>query len=263
MPVEPAFMTRLGIQLIIFGKRGGDDLPGVLADVKAAGYDGAEVGNPSTSTAAHDYKQLFDDAGLACAGYHTGVGALMDLDHVRETAAHMSIVGAKHLMAGGKWPDAAGYEAAAQTLNAAGEILEAEGISLCYHNHNWELFPLPEGSSGMEILLRNTDPAYVRFCFDLYWVACGGEDLVSFLQTYGHRSNYFHYKDGTFDLETKQPLTFTELGNGQVKLVEATKVVKTFSPDWITTEQDRVAEGGDPATSAKISADYARSVLGI
>ncbi len=263
-PVEMRVMTRLGIQLIIFGKRSGDDLPGVLADVKAAGYDGAEVGNPTTSVAAHDYKQLFDDAGLACAGYHTGVGVLTDLDHVRETAAHMNTVGAKHLMAGGKWPDAAGYEDAAQTLNAAGEVLESEGISLCYHNHNWEFFDLPEGrGTGMEILLHHTDPAYVHFCFDLYWVACGGEDLVSFLQSYGHRSNYLHYKDGTFDLETKQPLTFTELGNGQVKLIEATRVVKTLSPAWITTEQDRVAEGGNPATSAKISADYARSVLGI
>ena len=66
-------MTQLGIQLIIFGKRGGEDLPGVLADVKAAGYDGAEVGNPTTSIAAYDYKQLFDDAGLACAGYGSSV----------------------------------------------------------------------------------------------------------------------------------------------------------------------------------------------
>jgi sugar phosphate isomerase/epimerase len=255
-------MTKLGIQLIIFGKRGGDDLPGVLADVKNAGYDGAEVGNPTTSAGAYDYKQLFDDAGLVCAGYHTGVSALADLDHVRETAAHMNIVGAKHLMAGGKWPDTAGYEAAAETLNAAGEVLASEGISVCYHNHNWEFFTLPEGGTGMEILLRNTDPAAVKFCFDLYWVACGGEDLVSFLQTHGHRSDYFHYKDGTFDLATKQPLTFTELGNGQVKLIEATKIVKTFSPVWVTTEQDRVAEGGDPAISAKISADYAKSALG-
>lgn len=256
-------MTRLGIQLIIFGKRGADDLPGVLADVKAAGYDGAEVGNPTTSISAYDYKQLFDEAGLACAGYHTGVSALTDLDHVRETASHMNIVGARHLMAGGKWPDAAGYEDAAQTLNAAGEILEGEGISLCYHNHNWELVPLSAGGeSGMDILLRETDPAFVRFCFDLYWVACGGEDLVSFLQAHGHRSNYFHYKDGTFDVIEKKPLTFTELGNGQVKLIEATKLVKSFAPDWVTTEQDRVAEGGDPATSAKLSADYARNVLG-
>ena len=255
-------MTKLGIQLIIFGKRGGDDLPGVLADVKNAGYDGAEVGNPTTSTGAYDYKQLFDDAGLVCAGYHTGVSALTDLNHVRETAAHMNIVGAKHLMAGGKWPDAAGYEEAAETLNAAGEVLASEGISVCYHNHNWEFFTLPEGGTGMEILLRNTDPAAVKFCFDLYWIACGGEDLVSFLQTHGHRSDYFHYKDGTFDLAEQKPLTFTELGNGQVKLIEATKIVKTFSPVWVTTEQDRVAEGGDPATSAKISADYAKSTLG-
>lgn len=256
-------MAQLGIQLIIFGKRGGDDLPGVLADVKTAGYDGAEVGNPTSSISAYDFRQMFDDAGLACAGYHTGVSALADLEHVRETAAHMNVVGARHLMAGGKWPDATGYEDAARTLNAAGEVLEAEGISLCYHNHNWEFFRLESGDTGMDILLRETDPNLVRFCFDLYWVSCGGEDLVSFLESYGFRSNYLHFKDGTFDLAEQKPLTFTELGRGQVKLREAMPLVSNLSLDWITTEQDRVAEGGDPALSAKLSADYARTVLGI
>jgi len=254
-------MTKLGIQLILFGKRSGEDLPGVLADVKAAGYDGAEVGNPSTSTAAHDYRQLFDDAGLACAGYHTGVDALADLDHVRATAEHMQVVGARHLMAGGRWPDAAGYEQAAARLNAAGEVLQEAGITVCYHNHNWEFFALPEGKTGMELLLSQTEPGLVNFCFDLYWIACGGEDLVSFLQAFGHRSDYFHFKDGTFDLAEKKPLTFTELGRGQVALVEATPLVLAQSPVWITTEQDRT--DGDPATSAKLSAQYARTVLGI
>lgn len=253
-------MTKLGIQLIIFGKRSGEDLPGVLADVKAAGYDGAEVGNPTNSTPAAEYKTLFDDAGLVCAGYHTGVEALADLDHVRATAEHMSAVGARHLMAGGKWPDAAGYEKAAATLNAAGALLKDAGISVCYHNHNWELFPIDGGTSGMEILLRQTEVGVVSFCFDLYWVACGGADLVAFLKAHGHRSDYFHYKDGTWDAAEHKPLTFTELGNGTVPLVAATEVVKSFSPAWVTTEQDRT--DGDPATSAKLSADYARSVLG-
>ena len=253
-------MTKLGIQLIIFGKRSGDDLPGVLADVKAAGYDGAEVGNPTNSTPARAYKQLFDDAGLVCAGYHTGVDALTDLDLVRATAEHMNVVGTRHLMAGGRWPDAAGYQKAAATLNAAGAVLKDAGITLCYHNHNWELLTLPEGSSGMDILLNQTEVGIVNFCFDLYWAACGGVDLVEFLKTQGHRSDYFHYKDGTWDTGEHKALTFTELGNGDVSLVAATEVVKTFSPAWVTTEQDRTDK--DPAISAKISADYARSVLG-
>ena len=73
-------MARLGIQLIVFGKRGGEDLPGVLKDVKAAGYDGAEIGNPAAqeNKSAADVKALFDDAGLSCAGYHTGFNAFSD-----------------------------------------------------------------------------------------------------------------------------------------------------------------------------------------
>jgi sugar phosphate isomerase/epimerase len=253
-------MTKLGIQLIVFGKRSGEDLPGVLADVKAAGYDGAEVGNPTGSIAASEYKKLFDAAGLACSGYHTGVDAFADLDSVHATAAHMAGVGTKHLMAGGKWPDRAGYELAAERLNAAGKIASEHGIKVCYHNHHWEFIENLDHSIGMEILLTQTDPSLVNFCFDLYWIACGGEDLVAYLTKNGHRSDYIHLKDGTIDAEVRKPLQFLELGNGQIDLLAATPIVKSLSPAWVTTEQD-TPNGKDPKDCAKISADYARGVL--
>jgi sugar phosphate isomerase/epimerase len=55
-------MTKLGIQTIIFGKRTGEDLPGVLKDIKAAGYDGLEFG--MSARTPEEVRGLFSAAGL-------------------------------------------------------------------------------------------------------------------------------------------------------------------------------------------------------
>jgi sugar phosphate isomerase/epimerase len=252
-------MTKLGIQLILFGRRSGEDLPGVLRDVARAGYDGAEIGNPTDTKPATALRSIFDAAELACAGYHTGVHVLADSALVSRTAAHMEIVGARHLMAGIKPPDRAGYERAARILNEAARILDDHGIRLCYHNHHWEFDDLADGVCGMDVLLEQTDPARVGFCFDLYWIACAGRDPAAFLQQHGARTDYLHFKDGTF--ADGKPLLFLEMGRGQVDLKACAEVARTLTPSWIVVEQDRPNDR-DPADCARISVDYARSVLG-
>lgn len=259
-------MPQLGIQLIVFGKRSGEDLPGVLRDVKAAGYDGAEIGNPAAQNKpASDVKAMFDDAGLACAGYHTGYNAFADLDLVARTADHMNEVGVRFLMCSGTaGRDRDGYLRSANTFNAAGALLAERGVHFCYHNHNWEFFPL-DGSGdderGMDLLVAHTDPAHVKLCVDVFWVACAGLDPAAFIQNHADRAVYFHYKDGTFDAQAQQPQSFSELGRGQVDLRAAHAAVVAQNPQWIVTEQDNTER--EPVESARISADYARRELGI
>ncbi len=256
-------MTKLGIQTIIFGKRTGEDLPGVLKDIKSAGYDGVEFGYSATRT-PEETLAIFGDAGLIVSGYHTGYGTFKDLGETTKQGEHLLGVGAKYFMCSGNenWKEANAddYRKTADVLNAAGESLAAMGVTLCYHNHNWEFFPLVEGGNGMDILLAQLDPASVKFCPDIYWLACGGKDPAAWLRENADRCAYFHFKDGTFDVATQQPLTFKELGRGNVDLKSAAAVVHELAPEWAITEQDNT--DGDPAESARISADYARQELG-
>lgn len=260
-------MTRLGIQLIVFGKRSGEDLPGVLADVKAAGYDGAEIGYRPDLTAG-EYAALLKAQGLACCGYHSGYQTFTDLDELNRQAAQLAGIGGKHFMcsgigSSGGWGKATidDYRRSAETFEKAGKALAEHGIAFCYHNHNWEFFDLGGGVRGMDILAQHSDPQWVKFCLDVYWVACGGDDPARFIQTHAERAVYFHFKDGTFDPKEQKPLTFTELGRGQVPLAAAAAAAKALAPEWIVTEQDRTEI--EPAESARISAEYARKTLGI
>ena len=253
-------MAKLGIQTIVFGKRGGDDLPAVLKDIKNAGYDGAEIGMRSATP--QEVAQLFAEAGLECAGYHTGFGTFENLAELEKQADHLRAVGGKYLMCSGvKAQTIEGYIESAKIFNAAGAFLRERGVTLCYHNHNWEFFPLKDGQRGMDLLLDHSDPALVKLCIDVYWVACGGTDPAAFIIRHADRAAYFHFKDGTFDGVAQKPLTFTELGRGNVPLKSAIVAALAQHPEWIVTEQDNTQI--EPAESARISAEYAHSQLGI
>lgn len=252
-------MTKLGIQPIIFGKRNGEDLPGVLADIQKAGYAGLEFGMRDATP--EETRELFSQYGLECTGYHSGYGGIDTLEKAQTTAKHLLGVGAKYLMCSGTaGRDKDGYLASCEVFNQVGKALADMGVHFCYHNHNWEFFDLGGGETGMDVLLANTDPAVVKLCPDLFWLACGGADPAAFLRLHAERAVYIHYKDGTFDAATQQPLSFLELGRGQVDLVSATEAVKELNPEWVVTEQDKTE--GDPAESIRVSAEYARNVLG-
>ena len=133
-------MAKLGIQTIIFGKRTGEDFPGVLRDIKEAGYDGAEIGVQDGSRTVEEVTQLFSTAGLSVTGYHTGYNTFTDLNSLPRIADHLTGVGAKYLMCSGTaGRDRDGFLRSAEMFDRAGRILTAHGVSLCYHNHNWEV----------------------------------------------------------------------------------------------------------------------------
>ena len=256
---------KLGIQLIVFGKRPGEDLPGVLADVKAAGYDGAEIGLRPES--ASEVLALFKKTGLEVAGYHSGYATFADPEALKKHAEQLQAVGGKFLMCSGVaskgWRDATqdDYRRSCEVFEAAGTALADFGISLCYHNHEWEFYDLGDGVTGMDLLTENTTVKNVKFCMDVYWLACGGADPKAFIEAHAERGVYFHLKDGTYDSVAQKPLTFTELGRGTVPLASAMEAIRPLAPEWVVTEQDNTLI--EPAESARISAEFARTALGI
>jgi sugar phosphate isomerase/epimerase len=258
-------MAKLGIQLIVFGKRNQDDLPGVLADVKAAGYDGAEMGFKDIPDS--EYVELLKKIGLECSGFHTGFATFTDLEALKRQAAQLVALGGKHFMCSGVastgWDNATldDYKRSAEVFERAGAALHEQGVHLCYHNHQWEFYDLGDGVQGMNVLAENSSPENVKFCLDVYWLACANENPAAFIEKHADRAIYFHLKDGTYDASAQKPLTFTELGRGTVPLESAMGAIRPLNPEWIVTEQDNTQI--EPAESAKISAVFARTALGI
>jgi len=86
------------------------------------------------------------------------------------------------------------WKLTADFLNRRGAVLRQAGLSLGYHNHNVEFFPLG-GRTGLEILLENTDPKLVSFEMDAGWVAAAGVDPAGLLERNPGRFRLMHVKD--------------------------------------------------------------------
>lgn len=80
-------------------------------------------------------------------------------------------------------------------LNAIGELCRENGIKYGYHNHSHE-FQLVEGKEKMmDYLLQHTNPNYVFFEMDVYWVVLAKESPVAYFKKYPGRFKLLHIKD--------------------------------------------------------------------
>ncbi len=243
---------KIGVQLIVFGRRQQEDIAGVLRAVKEVGYEGFEAGNLFAQHGEGLVRDILAETGLAVAGMHSGYGDQLDQGKVEANIAYLKAVGAKYYINSGvaQAEGIKAYEEAAETFNRIGELCKQEGLVFCYHNHAWE-FEQFDGVKGIHRLFELTDPELVKACIDVYWVTIGGEEPAEFIERYADRAVYFHFKDGGEGW-------FTELGKGEVDLVAAKEAALKVGPEWIVTEQDRTDK--DPKDSIAESLEYLRRI---
>lgn len=83
---------------------------------------------------------------------------------------------------------------AVAVFNAAGKLLAENGLTLCYHPHGYEFRPYQDGTL-FDYLVRETDPRYLNFEMDVFWVKHPGKDPVALLKKYPERFMLMHLKD--------------------------------------------------------------------
>jgi sugar phosphate isomerase/epimerase len=259
-------MTRpiASVQLIVFGERSQTDFGSVLRDVAQAGYAAIEAGNLYESHGEDTVLRLLAEHDLGVSGAHFGYGEYATPEKLKSHVLYAQAIGIKHLMCSGvaDTKTVEGYKQSARLFNEVGKALASEGLSFNYHNHAWEFDDLG-GVNGMEILSRETDPAYVKFNIDVFWVWYGGRDPVEFIRKHADRAGYFHFKDGrrTKDDEGKTRPVFLELGRGDVDLKAAMAAARETDASYIVAEQDRSEL--TPLEAVTISRAYMRDSLGV
>ena len=65
------------------------------------------------------------------------------------------------------------YQALADKLNS-GEACKKEGITLAYHNRDFE-FEVRDGKTPLDVLITQTDLIFVAMELDLYWTVKAGK----------------------------------------------------------------------------------------
>ena len=119
---------------------------------------------------------------------------------------------------------------AAKVFNMAGKLMAENGITLCYHPHGYEFRPYQNGTL-FDYLVKETDPRYLNFEMDVFWVKHPGQDPVALLKKYPKRFLLMHLKDrrpgtpgnqnGRADVESN-----VVLGTGDVGIAEIMREAK-------------------------------------
>ncbi len=104
------------------------------------------------------------------------------------------------------------YKAVAQQFNDAGVEAKKRGIRFGYHNHDFE-FEKEKGRVLYDVLLEETEPAFVYMELDLGWVVATGNDPLAYFKKYPGRFPLWHLKD--MDLKKKES---TEFGKGGLNI---------------------------------------------
>jgi len=75
-----------------------------------------------------------------------------------------------------------------------GKILKENGLTLCYHAHGYEFLEY-QGGTLLDYMMEQTDPEYVSYEMDIFWIQFGGGNPVELLDKYGDRWKLMHIKD--------------------------------------------------------------------
>lgn len=135
------------------------------------------------------------------------------------------------------------FQRMADRANHIGEAAQRAGFSYAYHNHNFEFRNLGNGVSGYDVLLRETDPRYVKFELDCAWISYAGADAVTYLKRHAHRFSALHIKNidmiaysTTLDAAAQEHIT--ELGRGVIDYRPILEVALRHDIPYLFIEHD-------------------------
>jgi len=190
-----------GVQLYTLRSVAPSDVDGTLAAVAEIGYAFVEFAGLYGLEPA-DMRHRLDRVGLRAASSHVSLDEVRgDWGAVLESAQELGqdLIVVPSLPGDVRSPD--GLRRVADELNRAGELARAAGLRLGYHNHDWELRPLPDGSRPIDVLLDRTQPSLVDWQMDVFWAVHGGADPMEELRSRAGRVTSVHVKDRTADGE--------------------------------------------------------------
>lgn len=140
-----------------------------------------------------------------------------------------------------------------ETLTVIGKRCNKAGLKFLYHNHDFEFKKGKEGVKPIDYLLEHTDPRYVNFEMDLYWVKKAGVDPVTYLESYPNRFKLWHVKD--MDKEGD----FAPIGTGTMNLKRIAGRKEVSGMEKYFVEQDETG-GQKPMEAIKISHENLRQI---
>lgn len=280
-------MAVLGVQMMMVKDKVAElGMFPVLERIRELGYDAVEVSQiemneENTAALERGISELGLEVGalsVALKESPTSTGDALDTSFDK-IVADCRRLGARFVRIGMMPFDAMASkeacEAWARECEQAAQQLQAEGITLCYHNHHVDLAQF-DGERIFDIV-RRVAPT-LQFEVDLHWVQRGGMAPLDMLAEYSGVCKLIHVKDfrvvplapDAMDLLGKGQMQefmaaftniaqFAEVGQGNMNWPALLPAAQDAGAEYFFVEQDE-QYGRDPFDCLRDSREYLRSI---
>lgn len=241
-------MKKIAIALQLYSLRdvAPGDVAGTLRKIAAMGYQGVECAG-YYDLKPEALRALLDQAGLRCAGAHTGLEQL-EGEAFEKTVAMNKALGNTRLIVPGA--DLSDLSRSIDRMNAAHARARTVGMRVGFHNH-MEEFKMDGNMTRLDRIFSSTPDDFL-VQLDIGWATGAGQDVPAILRRYAKRIESVHVKE--FDPANKT----AAIGEGSVikwpALFEI--LARETACEWGVVEQEGYAVG--PLESVRAGMDNLR-----
>jgi sugar phosphate isomerase/epimerase len=252
----------LGLQLYTLRTLYPHNLPKVLREVRAIGYEEIELPSDLPSAYPADkLRAMIEESGLVAPSGHFDYEVFpTEFNYAKNLGLKWMVISA---IPGSMWGSLDGFREAARKFNDWGKRLRNQGMRFAFHTHAYE-FRVMQGTTGFETIVKETDPELVFFEIDCYWVTQAGHDPVQLLNRLGRRVRMLHLKDRKPGFPPSTDMGpgaahFTEVGSGTIDWRRIFATAEKLGVEHYFVEQDET--DGPPLESVRKSYNYLRTIV--
>lgn len=252
-----------------------NDFEGTLKKVKEMGYEGIEFAGLFDKSAA-EIKKMCDEIGLIPISAHVPFVNMINNPCLLETYKE---IGCEYVvipyLTEEYRPGTDKFIEVIEGAKMLGEKAKALGMTMCYHNHDFE-FDKIDGKYALDVLYESVSDEVLKTELDTCWVNIGGENPAEYILKYSGRSDILHLKDfvgsksenmyaliGIDEGEEKDTggkFEFRPVGSGVQDFPAILSAAEKAGTKWVVVEQDEPSMGLTPLESIKKSIDYLKTL---
>lgn len=232
-------MPNLAFQL--FSARN-TSLPEALRTIADAGYTSVEAYRDNFVD-RDSFHRALESTGLSVSSVHIGLDQLME--RIDESKALATEFGIKHLVCPYLLPEqrptnTAGWVDLAKRLTDINSNLTEDGYTFAWHNHDFEMMPLDDGSVPMQLLMDNAPG--MTWELDIGWIQRAGFEPLQWIEQYSTRVSGLHIKDIAPDGENEDEDGWADVGHGVVDWAALIPAMRNANTQVIAVEHDNPSD---------------------
>lgn len=172
------------------------DFEAVMRQVKELGYEGVELAG-LYGLSPEMIRDTLAKVGLTPVSAHVPLAEMME--DIEKVIHDYSVIGCRCIVIP-YLPEefrhlTPGYDKVISEMKRIGQALKDHGMTMLYHNHDFEFVTLDDGSFGLDDIYRQVPPELLQAEPDTCWIKVAGQDPAAYVRKYTGRTPIVHLKD--------------------------------------------------------------------